>query len=240
MLIVSRFSLYQWEFAVDGRELIRRLAVRWPLVLLGAVLALAVGGVVFAVSPASYTAQAGVLVLPPPTEPGDTTPVNPLASLDNGAIQVASTLVYTASSPAVVDTIANAANGGTSTVLNTTDEPGNDTPFIQITATGSSEANARTAATVTMTALTNQLRALQNRVPDSLAMHLSVIVPPTTATASTGSLVKAGGLAAIVVFVLALLGIALLDRFLPDFQLRFLLRPKPKASAPAPLMVSGD
>jgi capsular polysaccharide biosynthesis protein len=229
-----------WEFVVDGRELIRRLALRWPLLLIGAVLALVVGGVVFAASPASYTAQAGVLVLPPPTEPGDTTPVNPLASLDSGAIQVASTLVYTAGSPAVVDTVANASNGGTSTVLNTTDDPGNDTPFIQITATGSSESNARSAATATITALTTQLRTIQNGVAPSLLMHLSVIVAPTTAAASTSSLIKAGGLAAILVFILALLAIALLDRFLPAFELRSLLRHKPKANAPAPLMASGD
>jgi capsular polysaccharide biosynthesis protein len=227
-------------FVVDGRDLIRRLAVRWPLVLVGAVLALVVGGVVFAVSPASYTAQAGVLVLPPPTEPGDTTQVNPLASLDNGAVQVASTLVYAASSAAVVDTIANASDGGTATLVNTTDEPGNDTPFIQITATGSSEADARTAATATITALTDQLRALQNRVPDSLLMRLSVIVPPTSATASGSALIKAGGLAALLVFVLALVAIALLDRFLPAFDLRSLLRPTSKTSAPDPLMVSGD
>lgn len=225
---------------MDGRELIRRLALRWPLVLLGAVLALAVGGIVFAVSPASYTAQAGVLVLPPPAEPGDTTPVNPLASLDNGAIQVASTLVYTASSPAVTDAIATASDGGTASVLNTTDAPGNDTPFIQITATGSAESNARTAATVTITALTNQLHALQHGVPDALSMHLSVIVPPTVAAASASSMVKAGGLAALVVFVLALLVVALIDRFLPAFTIRSLLRPRQKASAPAPLMVSGD
>ena len=224
---------------MDGRELIRRLALRWPLVLVGALLALVVGGVVFAVSPASYTAQAGVLVLPPPTEPGDTTPVNPLAALDNGAIQVASTLVYTASSPTVVDGVANASNGGTSTVLNTTDDPGNDTPFIQITATGSSEADARSAATATITALSTQLRTIQNGVSSSLLMNLSVIVAPTTAAASTASLVKAGGLAAILVFVLALIAIALLDRFLPAFELRSLLRHKPER-ATTPLMASGD
>jgi capsular polysaccharide biosynthesis protein len=209
---------------VDGRELLHRLALRWPLVLIGALLALVVGGIVFAAGPASYTAQAGVLVLPPPTEPGDTTPVNPLATLDNGAVQVASTLVYVAGSPSTVDAVANASHGGTSTVLNTTDDPGNDTPFIQITATGATEADARAGATATITALNAQLRAIQTQVPASLLMHLSVIVPPATATASTSGPLKAAGLAAILVFVLALIGIAVLDRFLPRYELRSLLR----------------
>lgn len=200
---------------MDGRELLRRLALRWPLVLLGALLAVVIGGVVLAVTPASYTAQAGVLVLPPPTDPGDTTPVNPLASLDNGAVQVASTLVYTAGSPATVDAIADASNGGTATVLNTSDDPGNDTPFIQITATASSATDARAAATAMIGALGTQLRAMQTQVPASLLMHTAVIVPPVTATASTGSAVKAGGLAAILAFVIALIVIAVLDRFLP-------------------------
>lgn len=200
---------------MDGRELLRRLALRWPLVLLGAVLALAVGGVVVAVTPAGHAAQAGVLVLPPPTEPGATTPVNPLASLDNGAIQVASTLVYTAGTPAIVDAVADASNGGTATALNTTDDPANDTPFIQISATAGSETDAKAAATAMVDALNTRLRAMQTQVPATLLMHLAVIVPPVTATASTGGMIKAGGLAAILVFVIALFVIALLDRFLP-------------------------
>ncbi|HEY4022065.1 MAG TPA: hypothetical protein VGM75_25490 [Pseudonocardiaceae bacterium] len=212
---------------MDGRELLHRFAVRWPLVLLGALLALVVGGVVFAAGPASYTAQAGVLVLPPPTEPGATTPVNPLAALDNGSVQVASTLVYAASAPTTVDAVASASNGGTSTVLNTTDAPGNDTPFIQITATGATETDARDAATATIAALNTQLRDIQAQVPATLLMHLSVIVPPATATASTGGPLKAGGLAAILVFVVALIGVALVDRFLPQFEVRSLLnRPR--------------
>lgn len=226
---------------MDGRELLRRLALRWPLLVLGALLALAVGGLVFAVTPASYTAQAGVLVLPPTTDAGDSTPVNPLTSLDNGAIQVASTLVYTASSPATVDAVANASDGGTSAVLNTTDDPGNDTPFIQITATGATENDARAAATATITALNSQLRGMQTQVPSALLMRLSVILTPTTATASASSTLKAGGLAAILVFVLALIAIAVLDRFLPAIDLRALLRrDKPTASAPTPAMASGD
>jgi hypothetical protein len=227
---------------VDGRELLHRLASRWPLVLIGALLAFVVGGVVFAAGPASYTAQAGVLVLPPPTEPGDTTPVNPLASLDNGAVQVASTLVYAASSPATVDAVADGSNGGTSTVVNTTDDPGNDTPFIQITATGATEADARSAAAATIAALGTQLRDIQtnSQVPTSLLMRLSVIVPPVTATASTGGALKAAGLAAILVFVVALIGVALLDRFLPQFELRSLLR-KPLNRPRVPVSVgSGD
>ena len=200
---------------MDGRELLRRLALRWPLVVLGALLALVVGGVVFAATPASYTAQAGVLVLPPSTEPGDTTPVNPLSALDNGAIQVASTLVYAASSPGTVAAVADASDGGTSTVLNTTDAPGNDTPFIQITATGRTEADAQAAASATIAALNTQLRGMQGQVPAGLLMRLAVIVPPVGATAGTSSLLKAAGLAAILVFVASLLVIALLDRFLP-------------------------
>ncbi|HJP79047.1 MAG TPA: hypothetical protein VJ914_32545 [Pseudonocardiaceae bacterium] len=200
---------------MDGRELLRRLALRWPLVVLGALLALVVGGVVFAATPASYTAQAAVLVLPPSSEPGDTTPVNPLSALDNGAIQVASTLVYAASSPGAVAAVADASDGGTSTVLNTTDAPGNDTPFIQITATGRTEADAQAAASATIAALNTQLRGMQGQVSAGLLMRLAVIVPPVGASASTSSLLKAAGLAAILVFVASLLVIALLDRFLP-------------------------
>lgn len=210
---------------MDGRELLHRLAVRWPLVVLGALLALVIGGIVFAASPASYTAQAGVLVLPPPTEPGETTPVNPLSSLDSGSIQVASTLVYAASSPATVAAVADASDGGTSSVLNTTDTPGNDTPFIQITATGRTEADARAAATATISALDAQLRAMQSQVPAGLLMHLAVIVAPVGATASTSGLLKAAGLAAILVFVASLLAIALLDRFLPARLPSFRLAP---------------
>ena len=228
---------------MDGRELLRRLALRWPLVVLGALLAFVVGGVVLAVTPASYAAQAGVLVLPPPTQPGDTAQVNPLASLDNGAVQVASTLVYAASSPATASTIADASNGGTATLLNTTDAPGNDTPFIQVTASGDSETNARAAATAAIAALNMQLRTIQadSHVPPSLLMRIAVIVPPVTATASTSGLVKAGGLAAILVFLLALIAIAVLDRFLPEFDLRALLTTTPTTiDAKAVSVGSGD
>jgi hypothetical protein len=58
----------------------------------------------------------------------------------------------------------------------------------------------------------------------SLLMRLAVIVPPVAATATTSGLLKAGGLAAILVFVLALIAIALLDRFVPQLDLRTLLR----------------
>jgi hypothetical protein len=226
---------------VDGRELLRRLALRWPLVLLGAVLALVVGGVVVVLTPASYTAQAGVLVLPPPTQPGETTPVNPLASLDSGSIQVASTLVYAAGTPAIVDAVSNASDGGTATVLNTTNDPGNDTPFIQITATASAQADAKAAATAMVNALGAQLRAMQPQVPSALLMRLAVIVPPVTATASASGMLKAGGLAAILVFVLALLVIALLDRFLPARLPKFRTAPATETIEPETVSVgSGD
>ena len=226
---------------MDGRELLRRLALRWPLVLLGAVLALVVGGVVVVLTPAGHTAQAAVLVLPPPTNPGDTTPVNPLASLDNGSVQVATTLVYAAGTPAVVDAVSDASDGGAATVLNTTDDPGNDTPFIQITATGGSQADAKAAATAMVNALNTQLRVMQPQVPAALLMHLAVIVPPVTATASTGGMLKAGGLAAILVFVIALIVIALLDRFLPARLPTFRTAPATETIEPETVSVgSGD
>ncbi len=226
---------------MDGRELLRRLALRWPLVLLGALLALVVGGVVVATTPAGYTAQAGVLVLPPPIEPGGADQVNPLASLDNGAIQVASTLVYTAGTPSIVDAIADASNGGAATVLNTTDNPGNDTPFIQITATAGSATDAKAAATAMVNALDTRLRAMQTQVPAALLMHLAVIVPPVTAAASTSGMIKAGGLAALLVFVVALIVIALLDRFLPGRLPKFRTAPAAETIEPETVSVgSGD
>jgi hypothetical protein len=196
---------------VDGRELLRRLALRWPLVGIGLLLAVVVGGIVFAVTPATYTAQAGVLILPPTTDPGGSgNPVNPLSSLDSGTVQVASTLVYTAGSQDALDTISSASNGGTATVVNTTNDPTNDTPFIQITATGDSAEDAIQAG---------------SNVPRSLLMRLTVIVAPVSATASGSALIKAGGLAAGIVFVLALLVIGLLDRFLPADTVAVLRRP---------------
>ncbi|HEX3785665.1 MAG TPA: hypothetical protein VHX38_38935 [Pseudonocardiaceae bacterium] len=203
---------------MDGRELVRRLALRWPLVGIGLLLAVIIGGVVFAVTPASYTAQAGVLILPPSTDPGDgTTAVNPLTSLDSGVVEVASTLVYAAGSQQALDTISDASNGGSATVVNTTDDPTNDTPFIQITSTGDSAPEATSAAQAAIGVLGSRLSAIQagSNVPRSLMMRLTVIVAPVAATASTSGLLKAGGLAAAIVFVLALLVIGLLDRFLP-------------------------
>ncbi len=203
---------------MDGRELLRRLALRWPLVLVGLLLAIIVGGIVFAAAPASYTAQAGVLVLPPRTDPGDGGAlVNPLSALDSGVVQVASTLVFAAGSAQAADVISDASGGGSATVVNTSDDPTNDTPFIQITATGASAADATSAARATIGVLGARLTAIQasSNVPRALLMRLTVLIAPVAATASTGAELKAGGLAAAIVLVLALLLIALLDRFLP-------------------------
>jgi len=204
------------------------LALRWPLVGIGLLLAVVVGGIVFAVTPATYTAQAGVLILPPTTDPGGSgNPVNPLSSLDSGTVQVASTLVYTAGSQDALDTISSASNGGTATVVNTTNDPTNDTPFIQITATGDSAEDATQAARAAIGVLNTRLAAIQagSNVPRSLLMRLTVIVAPVSATASGSALIKAGGLAAGIVFVLALLVIGLLDRFLPADTVAVLRRP---------------
>jgi hypothetical protein len=211
---------------LDARDLLQRLAVRWPLVLAGFVLSLLIGGAVFAVTPTNYTAAAGVLVVPPSTDAGST-PVNPLTSLDS-VVQVASTLVYTAQTPGAAGQIADASGGGSAAVVNTGSDPTLNTPYIQITGAGNSAADATNAAQAAIKVMSAELSAIQNNsaVPNYLKMRLTTVAQPVSATASGSSRLKAAGLAAGAALVIALVMVSLADRMM--------LSRKPAAPAPRP------
>lgn len=201
---------------MDGRDLLRRFAARRYLVLIAVVLAVIIGAAVFVLTPGSYTAQAGVLVVPPSTSPDTSTPSNPLTSLDSGVVQLASTLVYVAQSPQAVAEISARSNGGSATVINTTNDPSNNTPFLQITGSGSSAGSATEAAQAVIDLLNTSLTNMQNSssVPKYLLMRLDVVVSPAVASQSTSGRLKAGGLTGAVVLIVGLVGVALADRYL--------------------------
>jgi capsular polysaccharide biosynthesis protein len=211
---------------VDARDLLQRLAVRWPLVLTGFVVSALIGAAVFLVTPTNYTSAAGVLVVPPTTD-GGSTPVNPLSSLDS-VVQVASTLVYTAQTAGAAGQISDASDGGSASAVNTGSDPSLNTPYIQITSTGNSADDATNAAQAAIKVMSTQLANIQNTsgVPTYLKMRLAVMAQPVTATASGSARLKAGGLGAAVAFVIALVMVAVFDRMLLSRQ--------PKGPPPPP------
>lgn len=213
---------------MDARDLLLRLVARWPLVLGGFLVSLVIGAGIFLVTPASYTATAAALVVPPSTDPGTNTPVNPLTSLDS-VVQVASTLVYAAQSPSAVGQIADASNDGSAQVVNTGSDPTINTPYIQITGSGESAADATNAAQAAIRVMGDQLSTIQNNsdVPTFLKMRLVTVNAPVVSTASGSARLKAAGLAAGIALVVALVAVAVTDRVLLARQRRDSTPPTP-------------
>ncbi|WP_166389565.1 hypothetical protein [Nocardioides ochotonae] len=193
-------------------NLLRALARRWVVVLIGLALT-AVGcfGVLQTVG-TQYQASSQVVLLLPPEASGPATPSNPFLNLQAGQVTLASMLAGNVSTPDVARTLAGAGHDAEYDVAVL---PGAG-PIMQITTTSTDPAAAISTRDAVMKEIDTQLAQLQKRaeVPPRQLISGDRVAVSSGAEALGGSRIRALGAAAAVGLLATLLLALGVDRLL--------------------------
>jgi capsular polysaccharide biosynthesis protein len=199
-------------------EIGKMLLRRWYVTVPGLMIALAVGGIVFALVPPQYTSNGvGVLVQPKRATTSSGTANNPLLGFDESLGTTAQLLAQSLSSPQTSVALGLPATQKDVTISNVGTAPsdgGVGQPFLYVTAK-SGDPDQSVGYVSTVLSMAQQQLADQQRdmhVSRLQAITLEDVVAPTTAKPVFTMSYAAAGAAAVLALIVVVVAAGLLDR----------------------------